>query len=313
MCLESRDFSEQDRVPALREFFGRGVMRVDFWDHANARGQFDFCTTITPLDEGTVYAHAEHTPTHLWRSPSLLQDGCDDVLLYTCSAGLVLRTPRDELVVPPGGIAVVSKAREYQGITPWGGPSTCLQVSHARLTRLLPHLEEAPLRVLPQSASGAALALAYARLLTESTTLPASQQDLAIAHVYELAASAIAAAERPNERAKHAATSATRLALIRRDMLARLDWPNLSLADIARRHHLTPRQVQRLFAREGTCFSDELRETRLGRAHALLTEPALRQRRILDIALDCGFTEISTFNRLFRRRFNATPSEIRPN
>lgn len=312
MCLESRDFSERDRVAALREFFGRGVMRVDFWDHANARGQFDFCTTITPLNEGTVYAHAEHTPTHLWRSPSLLQDGCDDVLLYTCSAGLVLRTPRDEFVVPPGGIAVVSKAREYQGITPWGGPSTCLQVSHARLAHLLPRLEEAPLHILPQSAPGAALALAYARLLAKSATLPAPQQDLAITHVHELVASAIAAAERSNEGLQHTVTSSTRLALIRRDMLARLDWPNLSLADVARRHYLTPRQVQRLFAHEGTCFSDELRKTRLDRAHALLTDPALRQRRILDIALDCGFTEISTFNRLFRRRFNTTPSAIRP-
>ena len=33
--------------------------------------------------------------------------------------------------------------------------------------------------------------------------------------------------------------------------------------------------------------------------------------RILDIALEAGFTDLSTFNRLFRKRFGDTPSSIR--
>jgi len=34
-------------------------------------------------------------------------------------------------------------------------------------------------------------------------------------------------------------------------------------------------------------------------------------RRISDIAYDAGFGDLSYFNRVFRRRYDATPSEIR--
>jgi AraC-like DNA-binding protein len=40
-------------------------------------------------------------------------------------------------------------------------------------------------------------------------------------------------------------------------------------------------------------------------------DPRARHRAIGDIALDCGFGDISYFNRAFRRRYGASPSEIR--
>ncbi|MGB3070618.1 MAG: helix-turn-helix transcriptional regulator [Ottowia sp.] len=309
--LASSDFAAHDRVAALREFFGREVMRADFWSHDNAGGKFDFRTRITSLGLDTVHVYAHHTPTHLWRSPALMQDGCDDVLLYACSSGLVLRTQSHEMAVPAGSIAVVSKAREYQGITPKGGPSVCLQVPRRHIARLVPGLEEAPLRVLLPGAPGAALALAYAELLSANPALPAPQQVLATTHLHELMASALAPALRPGTAPQHESHAPSRLALIRYDMQTRLGQSSLTLEAIARRHRLTPRQVQRLFAAEGTCFSDELRTARLDRAHALLTDPAKRHLRMIDIALDCGFAEASTFNRAFRRRFGAAPSELR--
>ncbi|WP_423459339.1 helix-turn-helix transcriptional regulator [Ottowia sp. VDI28] len=309
--LASSDFAAHHRVAALREFFGREVMRADFWSHDNACGKFDFRTRITSLGLGTVYVHAHHTPTHLWRSPALMQDGCDDVLLYACSSGLLLRAPSYEMAVPAGSVAIVSKAREYQGITPRGGPSVCLQVPHRHIARLAPGLEAAPLRVLLPGTPGAALALAYAELLSANPALPAAQQFLATTHLHELMASALVSAHRPGITPPHEAHAPSRLALIRRDMQTRLGQPSLTLEAMARRHGLTPRQIQRLFAAEGTCFSDELRAARLERAHALLTDPAKRHLRMVDIALDCGFAEASTFNRAFRRRFGAAPSSLR--
>jgi AraC-like DNA-binding protein len=102
-----------------------------------------------------------------------------------------------------------------------------------------------------------------------------------------------------------------RLALIQRDILARLTQPELNLAQIARLHHLTPRQVQRLFAREGTCFSDFVRDARLDRVRAALADPRQRHRRVLQIVLDNGFDDFSAFSRAFKRRFGTTPTEIR--
>jgi AraC-like DNA-binding protein len=43
----------------------------------------------------------------------------------------------------------------------------------------------------------------------------------------------------------------------------------------------------------------------------MLTSAQCRDRRVIDIALACGFGAVSYFNRVFRRRFGVSPSELR--
>jgi AraC-like DNA-binding protein len=50
-------------------------------------------------------------------------------------------------------------------------------------------------------------------------------------------------------------------------------------------------------------------ELRLRRAAEWLAQAG--DRRISDIAFDCGFNDLSYFNRCFRRRFGLTPSAAR--
>jgi len=52
-----------------------------------------------------------------------------------------------------------------------------------------------------------------------------------------------------------------------------------------------------------------LMELRLRHAADLLAHEPLR--RISDIAFDCGFNDLSYFNRCFRRRFGLTPTAAR--
>lgn len=54
-----------------------------------------------------------------------------------------------------------------------------------------------------------------------------------------------------------------------------------------------------------------MNELRLQKAFALLIERSGGKRRISDIALEAGFSEVSHFNRLFRARFGDTPSGVR--
>jgi AraC-like DNA-binding protein len=61
----------------------------------------------------------------------------------------------------------------------------------------------------------------------------------------------------------------------------------------------------------GTSFTDHVNELRLQQAFALLTEPRGRRRRISDIAMEAGFSDVSYFNQLFRARFGNTPSGVR--
>ena len=52
-------------------------------------------------------------------------------------------------------------------------------------------------------------------------------------------------------------------------------------------------------------------EQRLDHACRRLRNPQFSARSISSIAYDVGFGDLSYFNRVFRRRYGATPSDIR--
>ncbi len=104
---------------------------------------------------------------------------------------------------------------------------------------------------------------------------------------------------------------AARRHAIKTDIRASLGEQGLSLSAIAARHGITPRYVQALFADEGATFSQFLLDERLARVHRVLRNPMHAPRRTSDIAFDAGFGDLSSFNRAFRRRYGATPSDVR--
>jgi len=69
--------------------------------------------------------------------------------------------------------------------------------------------------------------------------------------------------------------------------------------------------VQRLFETEGVSFTEFVLERRLERARALLADPHWASRPIGHVAFEAGFANQCYFNRAFRTRFGATPSELR--
>jgi AraC family carnitine catabolism transcriptional activator len=78
---------------------------------------------------------------------------------------------------------------------------------------------------------------------------------------------------------------------------------------IARRVGVTPRQLQRLFARElETTPVRHYQSLRLSRAHALLQQTDLS---VTEIAVSAGFNSLEHFCRLYRRQFNCRPRDDR--
>jgi transcriptional regulator GlxA family with amidase domain len=61
----------------------------------------------------------------------------------------------------------------------------------------------------------------------------------------------------------------------------------------------------------GRSFTKHLLDQRLEQAAALLRDPRRQDRQIADVARETGFTDLSHFNRVFRRRFGDTPSGVR--
>jgi AraC-like DNA-binding protein len=104
---------------------------------------------------------------------------------------------------------------------------------------------------------------------------------------------------------------ARRRAAILHEIERRSSDPNLTAIAVATLLGITPRYVHLLLEETGYSFTYHVAARRLERAAALLRDPRWRHRKISNIAAEAGFTDLSYFNRAFRRRYGATPSDIR--
>jgi AraC-like DNA-binding protein len=87
--------------------------------------------------------------------------------------------------------------------------------------------------------------------------------------------------------------------------------PALDATMVAARLGITVRYVHHLLQPTGRSFSEHLLDKRLARAVELLCEAGQRHRKIADIAFEVGFKDLSYFNRMFRRKYSGTPTELR--
>jgi AraC-like DNA-binding protein len=180
------------------------------------------------------------------------------------------------------------------------------------LSPLIADLDDAYCRPIPAENPALQLLTRYIGILQEAGTfaMPALRRQ-AVTHIHDLMALAIGATRDAAEIAKTRGVRAARLRAIKQDIASWLDQPDLSVATIAARHRIKPRWVQRLFESEGTTFTEYVLAQRLVRAHRLLRDPLHADQKIGAIALDIGFGDLSYFNRVFRRCYGMTPSELR--
>lgn len=87
--------------------------------------------------------------------------------------------------------------------------------------------------------------------------------------------------------------------------------PAISAQGVAQQLRLSVRYVHDLLQETGVSFAERILELRLQRAHKMLSDRRCDQMRISEIALLSGFSDVSYFNRCFRRRFGTTPSGAR--
>ncbi len=135
--------------------------------------------------------------------------------------------------------------------------------------------------------------------------------ELAVSHVYDLVALVLGAKGDARHLAQQRGARAARLAAILREIERRSGDPGLSAAAVALLLGVTPRYVHLLLEESGRSFTYHVLEQRLEKAVALLRDPRMRRRKIADIAAEAGFADLSYFNRAFRRKYGATPSDIR--
>jgi AraC-like DNA-binding protein len=152
----------------------------------------------------------------------------------------------------------------------------------------------------------------YAASLDKETSLATAEaQRLVAAHLHDLAALALGATNDAAAVASIRGLRAARLQAIKADILQNLGDAGLSAEAIAMRHGISARYVRLLLEAEGVSFSELVLGARLERARKMLADPRSHGRTISAIAFDCGFSDLSYFNRTFRRRYGLTPSDVR--
>ena len=104
---------------------------------------------------------------------------------------------------------------------------------------------------------------------------------------------------------------AARLRETKAFVLRNLALHELSAMTVAQYLGVTPRYVHMLFESEAETLSEFVLRERLIRAYRALVDLRFADQPISAIAFDCGFSDLSHFNRSFRRRFGMTPTEAR--
>lgn len=130
-------------------------------------------------------------------------------------------------------------------------------------------------------------------------------------HLVELIGLALDETDDPRRQEQHPGIAAVRRAAILRQIETNAHDPRLGAGTVASRLGITTRYLRLLLEATGKSFSEHLLHKRLDLAAALLRDPQRRDRKISDIAFACGFSDLSYFNRSFRRLHGATPSDIR--
>ncbi|CAN5582666.1 helix-turn-helix domain-containing protein [soil metagenome] len=92
---------------------------------------------------------------------------------------------------------------------------------------------------------------------------------------------------------------------------AHLHEPDLNAAQVAAEHHISVRQLYKVLAAAGVTLGDWIRTERLSGSQRDLADPALRTKSIASIARHWGFTDPSSFARMFRTAYGISPRRWR--
>lgn len=307
--VSTADVPERHRLAYVHDFIARhwAGMRLAPLDD----GDLHVDLSVFDLPDAIGVAKAQYPAFVGSRARDLLGDGRTNYMIAIVSD--------DHEVCVEGGQPYLVKAGDLALLN----EGTSFTVRHERATNVelvsvapsqiavrVPRLDFAPFYHVPRTTPGADLFAGYANLLRQAPPEDEMARQAAADHLHDLVAvmlSGFAAQETPRN---ESSIGAARLELIKKDIQEHLKHPGLSVDWIAFRHSITPRYVQQLFEREGTTFTEFVRESRLELAFHRLNEGNARK-GVSAIAFDCGFADLSNFNRAFRKRYGVTPSEVR--
>jgi AraC-like DNA-binding protein len=303
--FSTRAFPERQRLSRWREEFARGLLRCEIEPVSNDPFHAEAKLRALP---GLRTADCSGSAARFDRTSAMAAEGDDSIgFVINLGKGATASQRGREVILRPGD-AVPILTHEPAILT--STHHLGVLVPRTALASRLNNVDDTGMRMIPRGAESMRLLMSYMRMLHGRLDLGVPKlREMVVSHVHDLVAVALTPSLSIGESGLSALTLA-RLNVALGYMAAHFREPGLDVSTVARDQRISPRYLQRLIETTGTTFTAHVTELRLQRAFALLTEARDGARRISDIALQTGFSDISHFNRLFRARFHDTPSGI---
>jgi len=301
----------QAQDAAVQSLHDRGLTWVAFEPIPRHACRIDFALHKLPdlgLLCGTVQGvHHVHT-----RRDS--GDGNDDFSFHLNVKGMsVVAGHRGETTLRDGDAMLLSYSVGRTISRPGLVDHQVIRLPRASLSPLVRNIDDAVLRVIPRNTGMLKLLKNYVDAVFDDPALMQPEmRRVIVAQICDLVAVTLGATRDAAAVAERRGIRAARLRAIEADVETHLRHSELSIDMVARRHRISDSYIRKLFAGEGTTFSQFVLGRRLACAYRMLTDVRWADRSVAWIAFDAGFSDLSYFNRTFKRLYRETPSEFRP-
>jgi len=299
---------ERQRIRLFAEWVKRFSDSADF----DPAGDVRFRATMRSTYVGsTILGHCDGTFTGVRRERRHVLDSQDDRYCLTRNIGALDAqvSLRDmEFTVRPGALTLLRLDEPFQSADRSSRTQfTCIYLPADALRAAVPGVDD---MVGCELESGGALSLAmdYGDMVLKHPAA-VDEAGMAIAtHLLDLASIGLGARGDLALKARRGGLRAVSLKAVLMILQKRFAEADFSAQKLAAAAGLSERYVNELLYEAGANFTVRLNELRLRKAAELLANGA---GRVSDIAFDCGFNDLSYFNRCFRRRFGLTPTAAR--
>ncbi|WP_234906071.1 AraC family transcriptional regulator [Affinirhizobium pseudoryzae] len=228
------------------------------------------------------------------------------LLLRSVGQPVVVEQAQVWIKAESGDVVFLPALSELRVTLADGGRLDCAHLPEQAIERHRATIEPLMLKTVSAASLPLHMMTSYAGYLLQSEQQTAEDVAMMVSHFYDflpLLSQALGGGAKET-------IPDNRLARIRTLIDARLGDGGFSINDVALAEGVTPRAIQKLFSRDGTTFSRHVLERRLERAKTLMMASGERL-SIADVAYQCGFNDLSYFNRSFRSRYQIRPSDLK--
>lgn len=310
VSFSTHGMREQDQFAYWREWVCGSITQLTADRDGN--GPFAGEMRVRSLDRLKIVT-ARADPHRRTRTPADIARRTEDAFfVYLPLAGALW-------VEPARGDAFLAPVGTPCFLNPGRSAALVLKETHSHVAVNIPRVLLSPMMAHPDAlydhrtlAGGGLgpLLASYLRGVGAPGAVDANLQAGVAANFCSLLALVLGANDEGVERGRNG-VAAARLQAAMRWIERNFAEPALDPAQAAAQLGISVRYLHRLFEATGRSFSENVLRHRLQACQRALLDPAFDCHSIADLALACGFGDISHFNRCFKAAYGISPRQLR--